>query len=136
MIKPAFLLILLLFTGMAHAGDDFDERVARARKAERSSPAGRDYLMRYMPETNAAFEKIYGDCSRLGRKGGVEAFTLVFDIDAAGSIINVAVAEKDQSEYSRCFAEGMAGIKGPPPPESFAEKGFPAMIEATHHIKR
>ena len=136
MVKPTFLLTLLLFAGMAHAGDDFDERVTRARKVERSSPAGRDYLMQYMPETSAAFEKIYGDCSRLGRRGEAETFTLVFDIDATGRITHVAVAEKDQSEYTRCYAEGMAGIKGPPPPESFAEKGFPAVIDATHHIKR
>nr|WP_295383166.1 hypothetical protein [Pseudoxanthomonas sp.] len=135
MLKSAFLLTLLLSTGVAHAGDDFDERVARARKVERSSPAGRDYLMRYMPETNAAFEKIYSDCSRLGRKGEAEIFTLVFDIDATGSVTHVTVAEKDRNEYTRCYAEGMTRIKGPPPPESFAEKGFPAVIEATHHIK-
>ena len=48
MIKAASILALLFFTGMAHAGDDFNVRVARATKIERSSPVGREYLMRFM----------------------------------------------------------------------------------------
>lgn len=136
MIKPACMLTLLLFTGMAYAGDDFDARVARATKVERSSPVGREYLMQeFMPETDEAFEKAHGDCSSQGQKGTTEKFTTVFDIDATGNIINVAVAEKEQSNYSRCYAERITKIKAPPPPESFAKKGFPVVIQGTYQVR-
>nr|WP_295375780.1 hypothetical protein [Pseudoxanthomonas sp.] len=135
MIKSASVLALFLFAGMAHAGDDFDARVARATKIERSSPVGRAYLMRYMPEAMSTFEKVYGECSSRGTKGTAENFTVVFDIDATGGITNVAVREKEQSAYTKCYVEGITKIKGPPPPESFAKKGFPVVIEETHHIR-
>jgi hypothetical protein len=120
---------------MAHAGDDFDVRVARATKVERSSPVGRDYLMRFMPETNTAFEDVVGDCFNNGRKGDTETFTVVFDVDAAGSITNVAVSGKEPSDNAMCYAKGIANIKGPPPPESFAEKGFPIVMHTSHTFR-
>jgi len=135
MIKPACMLTLFLFAGTAQAGDDFDARVARAKKVERSSPVGREYLMRYMPETNATFENIYRDCRQHGIKGKKEIFTVVFDVDAEGRITNIAIAEKDRDEYAQCYAKGLAQIKGPPPPASFAEKGFPVVIQASHDIR-
>ncbi|MGO4549580.1 hypothetical protein AB4059_00530 [Lysobacter sp. 2RAF19] len=133
MIKPVPLLALLLFAGTAHAGDDFGDRIARAEKIERSSPVGRDYLMRFTPETHSAFEDVVSDCFADGKKGDTESFIVVFDVDVAGNITNVAVSES--SDHALCYAKGIARIKAPAPPESFAEKGFPVAIELTNSMK-
>lgn len=135
MLKPASAAALLLIAGTASAADDFDARVARASKVERSSPIGRDYLMKFMPATTEAFEKVYGDCSSEGGKPGMKDFTVVFDIDAAGNVTHIAVREQEQDDYTRCYAKGIGSIKAPPPPESFAEKGFPIVIHESHQIR-
>ena len=135
MLKPAFICALLAVAGTAHASDDFAARVARATKVERSSPVGRDYLMRFMPETNAAFEDVVGGCFKNGKIGEKEAFTVVFDIDAVGSIINVALSDEAQSEHALCYAKGIGNIKAPPPPKAFADEGFPIVIHMSHTFR-
>lgn len=135
MTKPVFALTLLFVAGMAHAGDDFDDRVARATKVERSSPVGREYLMRFLPETDAALKDVVRGCFKDGAIGETEAFTVVFDVDAAGSITNVAVSEQAPSEHALCYAKGIANVKAPPPPESFADKGFPVVIHVSHTFR-
>lgn len=132
MRKPIVFLSLLLTAGLAHAGDDFDARVARGHKNERSSPAGREYLMRFASATDAPFNAAVGVCARKQTPGQRVEFTVVFDVDATGSVTDVEVAEKDRSDYTLCYAEEIAKIKGPPPPESFAKKGVPMVLENTH----
>jgi len=132
MIKAASILALLFFTGMAHAGDDFNDRVARATKIERSSPVGREYLMRFMPETSEAREDAVGGCFKSGKKDETETFTVVFDVDATGHITDVALAGTEKSEHALCYAQHIANIKAPLPPESFAEEGFPIVIHMSH----
>ena len=130
MRKVAFIAFISLLAGNAIAADDFDARVAKATKVERSSPEGRDYLLQhFMPEMDKPTTDAMGQCLKGGAIGTTERFIVVADIQADGSFANVAV--QPVNARTTCYVEKLSALKAPAPPEKFAGEGMPIVIKAS-----
>ena len=130
MKKLAFALALISFS--AAASDDFSDREARAKKLERT-PDGLEYLMGFMQHVDSDTTEIMGHCFRHGEIGTTDSFTVVADIQADGTIANVAV--QPTTDGAQCYAEKFGQVKAPSLPAKFQRSGFPIVIHASQTYK-
>lgn len=120
------LAALLGVAASAHA-DDFSTRVSKAKRVERS-PEGLAYLMKMTEAKDDEMEQFVFDCFPTGPKGGApETVELIADVQADGSLANVAV--QPVHPRSQCYADKHRTLRVLPPPEKWAKGGFPMYIE-------
>lgn len=123
-----FALALVFITLSASASDDFLGRENRAKALERT-PDGLQYLMAFMQRVEPETTRIMSQCFESGEIGATDTFTLVADIEADGTVANVAV--RPTTDRTQCYADKFSRVKAPPLPARFQASGFPIVIHAS-----
>ena len=91
------------------------------------------YLMGFMQHVDAETTKIMGVCFNSGKVGTTDTFKIVADIQADGSITDVAV--RPATDQTKCYAEKFGRVKAPLLPSHFQSAGFPIIIHASQTYK-
>ena len=103
-------LVILFFTGVAHA-EDFSARV-KAGKQSLASPEGQKYEASW----GAVMQTILPVCIPLGSTSpaNLGKFTFVANVSSTGLVSSVEV--EPSTDVSRCFAQHFNNAHLPPPP--------------------
>ncbi len=120
-----FVLVVLLLFSTAALADDFEDRVAAAKRAS-STPAGKEYDKALGPPADAAIRACVPPGSTVQTKA---TFTLVGSVARSGVLSSVDV--QPRTDLSKCFAERFAQIHFTTPPESDGTAEFPISVEMT-----
>ncbi len=120
-----FVLVVLLLLSTAALADDFEDRVAAAKRAS-STPAGKEYDKALGPPADAAIRACVPPGSPAQTK---VTFALVGSVARSGVLSSVDVQPK--TDLSKCCAERFAQTHFATPPESDGTAEFPITVEMT-----
>lgn len=118
--------VLAARQGTASPADLFDARVMRARALERTT-AGREYFKTIVSQQGNALEAVFNACVDRMPKGTKPELTAVMDVQADGTLANVAV--RPANNWTACFEQKFAGRKLPAPPEVAEGAAYPIFYE-------
>lgn len=130
MARFALVLILVLSVS-ARAGDAFDERVERAKALE-DTPAGQAYQDAMWPKVQPFLQTLMEKCAVPdNRRADLRSFVFVGTLSSEGELTEIEV--RPITEVSTCFAHGMTRAPFPKPPASLGAGGMPITFNMRLH---
>jgi len=125
-MKTLSLVLILVVSSGALAGDSFGDRVKRAKLVEASAD-GRAYQQLMWEEVGEHTATVMQQCFPKGTKADTASFVLVANVLPSHALAGVEV--QPETRMSRCFADAFSRASFPQPPPSFSEDGIPIVIE-------